>query len=188
MEWPLMTIAMLSGEKKVCIPSEAIVFSECVDAYAWMIRETVHMTPCVRMSDIKVIFGDGILGGESLVHILGTQSSCRIVLDHHHLLSEDIGAWPKKFGGATWVQIKEDCTELVKKYEKESYLVCLDRIRTQSEFDCVHWKKHHQKRHLLQTTYFNIILLTSRDKVMPRQRQITRLFSGESGQHSMNHR
>jgi hypothetical protein len=26
--WPLMTIAMLSGEKKVCIPSEAIVISE----------------------------------------------------------------------------------------------------------------------------------------------------------------
>jgi hypothetical protein len=97
MEWPLMTIAMLSGEKKLCIPSETIVFSECVDAYAWMIRETGHMTPCVRMSDIKVIFGDGILGGESLVHILGIQNSCRIVLDDHYLLSENIGAWPQKF-------------------------------------------------------------------------------------------
>ena len=40
---------MLSGEKKVCVANEAIVFSETVDAYEWMVRATVEMTPAVRL-------------------------------------------------------------------------------------------------------------------------------------------
>jgi hypothetical protein len=34
--WPLLAIAMLSGESKVSIPSDAIVISERVEAYAWI--------------------------------------------------------------------------------------------------------------------------------------------------------
>jgi hypothetical protein len=36
--WPLLTMAMLSGDKKVCLASEAIVISECVGACACMIQ------------------------------------------------------------------------------------------------------------------------------------------------------
>jgi hypothetical protein len=49
------------------------------------------------MCDIEVIFGDGILGGERLLHILEIKDMCVIVLDHHHLLSDDIAAWPRTF-------------------------------------------------------------------------------------------
>jgi hypothetical protein len=40
-DWVLMTLAMLSRDRKVCVGSEAIVFKERIDAYAWMIRQTV---------------------------------------------------------------------------------------------------------------------------------------------------
>jgi hypothetical protein len=79
-------------------PFEAIVLSEQVESYVWMIRAAVDMTPGFELSNLKVIFGDGILAGETLLHQLGITQSCRIVLDRHHLLSGAIGAWPKKFG------------------------------------------------------------------------------------------
>jgi hypothetical protein len=149
--WPLMTIAMLSGAKKVCIPCEAIVISERIEAYAWMIRATVEMTPGVNLTDIRVIYGDGILGGESLLHHLGITDSCKIILDHHHLLSDDIGTWPKKFG-QTWAQVKENCLQLVKTYEKDTYNFHFDCIRAtvQHSRDLTDYvlRKIHSKRHL----------------------------------------
>jgi hypothetical protein len=90
-----MTIALLSGEKRVCITSEAIIISERVDAYAWMILATVEMTPGFELSDIKVIYAYGIHAGETLLQLLGILMNCRIVLDHQHLPSGDIGSWPK---------------------------------------------------------------------------------------------
>jgi hypothetical protein len=51
----LMTIAMLSGEKKVCLACEAIDISESVDAYAWVIKATVEMTPGIELDDIMVM-------------------------------------------------------------------------------------------------------------------------------------
>jgi hypothetical protein len=75
------------------------------------------------------------------------------VLDHHHLLSGDIGAWPKKFGLIPWkTQLKADCTRLVKTYDEETYNFYLDRIRAtvQPNRD---WSEYverfiHRKRHL----------------------------------------
>jgi hypothetical protein len=76
--WPLMTVAMLSGEKKVCIPCEAIAVAERVQCYAWMIRATVEMTPGFQLTDIRVIFGDGILGGGTLLQQLGIADTCQL--------------------------------------------------------------------------------------------------------------
>jgi hypothetical protein len=137
------------GEKKVCVACEAIVLSECVSAYAWMISSAIEMAPPVKLSDIKVIYGDGIFGGEEL---LGIKESCRIILDHQHLLSQDIGAWPQKFGGVMWAQLKADCTDLVKTYNNQHYNICLDRIRLEvrysPSFSEYVEKNIHQKRHL----------------------------------------
>jgi hypothetical protein len=128
--WPLMTMAMLSGGKRVCIPCEAIVLSERVESYVWMIRAAVDMTPGFELSNLKVIFGDGILAGGTLLHQLGITQSCHIVLDHHHLLSGAIGAWPKKFGLVAWkTLLKDDCTGLVKTFEEETYYAHLNSIR-----------------------------------------------------------
>jgi hypothetical protein len=56
-------MAMLSGEKNVCLASEAIVFSERVSANACVIAETADMTPGVELAAVKVMYADGILGG-----------------------------------------------------------------------------------------------------------------------------
>jgi hypothetical protein len=66
-----------------------------------MIKATVEMTPALSLSNIKVLYGDGIFGGGRLLSQLEISDTCHIVLDHHHLLSDDIGAWPKKFGRHT---------------------------------------------------------------------------------------
>jgi hypothetical protein len=125
--WPLLTIALLSGEKRVCIASEAIIISERVDAYAWMILATVEMTPAFELTDIKVIYADGIHSGETL---LGNRMNCRIVLDHQHLLSGDIGAWPQFFGLPVWATLlREDCTCLVKTHDEALYKEKLQSIR-----------------------------------------------------------
>jgi hypothetical protein len=100
----------------------AIVFKERIDAYAWMIRQTVQITPGFQMSEMRVIFGDGILGGEKLLQQLDIQDTCYIVLDHQHLLSSDFGAWPKRFGGPVWAtELKHYCHELVKTYDMDTY-------------------------------------------------------------------
>jgi hypothetical protein len=160
----LMTMAMLSGEKKVCVASEAIVFSETIDAYAWMIRATVEMTPSVRLCDTKVIYGDGILGGGKLLEQLGIQTTCRVVLDHQHLLSDDIGAWPKRFG-RTWAQVKEDCIKMVKTYDEQTYNACLDRIRATVRHnprlvayldEKIHAKRHMFANHQVQHYPLNL--------------------------------
>jgi hypothetical protein len=96
--WPLMTIAMLSGEKKVCVACDAIIISERVDGYAWLIKACVEQTPGFELTDIKVIYADGFHAGETLLHLLGIKKTCRIILDHQHLLSGDIGSWPNFFG------------------------------------------------------------------------------------------
>jgi hypothetical protein len=93
--WPLMTMAMLSGDSQVFLASQAVVISETVEACAWVLRATTEMTTQRRLEDIKVIYSDGILPGERLVQDLGITDTCKIVLDHHHLLSEEIGVWPK---------------------------------------------------------------------------------------------
>jgi hypothetical protein len=56
-----------------------------------MIRATVEMTPGFQHTDIRVIFGDGILGGGTLLQQWDIAETRHIVLDHHHLLSGDIG-------------------------------------------------------------------------------------------------
>jgi hypothetical protein len=90
--WPITTIAMLDAEGEVCLPSEAITITESIDAYVLLIRATISMTPKRRLSDIKICFGDGIFKDERLLKDLGISNTCKLVLDHYHLISDDIGA------------------------------------------------------------------------------------------------
>jgi hypothetical protein len=98
----------------VCITNEAIIISERVDAYAWMILAKMEMTPGFEFTDIKAIYADGIHVGEALLQLLGIRNICRIVLGHQHLLSRDIRAWPKFFGLPIWATLlRDDCPDLV---------------------------------------------------------------------------
>ena len=100
--WPSITIAMLDDLKKLCIAAEGFTIREQVEAYAWFLRMIVEMAPKRTLADIKRIFADGILAGETLLGMLGIVDSCNIVLDHRRLIGDDIGAWLAK---GVWIAV-----------------------------------------------------------------------------------
>ena len=61
--WPLITTAMLDEQRKLCWSSEIISITESIEGYAWNIQKTCEMSPNRKLSDIKVIFADGIMAG-----------------------------------------------------------------------------------------------------------------------------
>ena len=157
--WPCMTTAMLDGEKRVCLPSEAITIAETVEAHAWKIRMTAEMTPGRNLDDIKVIFADGIVIGETLLERLEIQSSCHLLLDQHHLVSEDLGTWPKFFGLSNWALLKEDLMIMVKTPSEtvcnEAFQRLQQKVSHKAEWvDClntwIHGKRHMFAHHVVK--------------------------------------
>jgi hypothetical protein len=110
------------------------------------------MTPKRKMADTKIIFGDGILSGETLLQRLNVVDTCKLVLDHHHLLSEDIGAWPKEFGLQLWATLKADLTMMVKTHDATIYTQALMRaqaaVASSAKFSLYIENNIHAKRHL----------------------------------------
>ncbi|KAG7373486.1 hypothetical protein IV203_034210 [Nitzschia inconspicua] len=158
--WPINTIAMLDGQKKVCLPCEAITIKESIDAYAWLIRSAVEMTPGREVSDIKIIFGDGILDGDTLLKKLGITQTCIIVLDQYHLLDPKIGAWPKNFGLRCWNLVQDDLTKMVKETSEGAYNQALNRLRDTVKHSAdlstyvekhIHGKRRQFAMHLVST-------------------------------------
>jgi hypothetical protein len=82
----------------VCLSCEGIAAGESVTCCARFLEAAADMTHGVELSYIRVIYAEGILPGDSLLEYLGITGNCRIVLEHHHLLSAEIGAWPNMFG------------------------------------------------------------------------------------------
>jgi hypothetical protein len=81
-------------------------------------------------------------------------------LDHHHLLSEDIGAWPKEFGLQLFSKLKEDLTTMVKSPYLHCYEEALYRVRakltnhpTFADYleNNIHSKRHLFAYHLVKT-------------------------------------
>ncbi|KAG7363966.1 hypothetical protein IV203_037168 [Nitzschia inconspicua] len=85
--WPINTIAMLDGEKRVCLPCEGLTISETIDGYVWLIESVAAMAPGRKLCDVKFIIGDGIFASETLLSKLCIHDTCHLILDHHHLLS-----------------------------------------------------------------------------------------------------
>jgi hypothetical protein len=93
-------------------------------------KACVEQTPGFELTGIKVIYADGIHAGETLLHLLGIKKTCRIILDHQHSLSGDIGSWPKFFGLHAWTTLlRRDCTGLVETFDESEYSDYLRRIR-----------------------------------------------------------
>jgi len=86
-------------------------------------------------------------------------------LDHHHLLSEDIGAWPKQFGLQLFATLKEDLTLMVKSTNSSVYNQALSRLRTKLQHnpdglgyleDNIHSKRHLFANHIIKTYPCNL--------------------------------
>ncbi|KAG7339103.1 hypothetical protein IV203_025832 [Nitzschia inconspicua] len=145
---------MLDGEKKVCLPCEGFTIRETIDGYVWLIESIVAMAPGRKLCDIKFIIGDGIFAAETILTKLGIEDTCHVILDHHHLLSLDIGSWPKAFGLNLFSHLKEDLTSMVKSTSLTAYEQALESARAtlRNHPDQKHAKyleRHiHSKRHL----------------------------------------
>ncbi|KAG7373178.1 hypothetical protein IV203_033902 [Nitzschia inconspicua] len=127
--WPINTIAMLDGEKRVCLPCEGLTISETIDGYVWLIESVAAMAPGRKLCDVKFIIGDGIFASETVLSKLGINDTCHLILDHHHLLSEDIGAWPKAFGLSLFSLLKDDLRVMVKSADESQYNEAYHRIK-----------------------------------------------------------
>ena len=79
---------------------EAIVISENIDSYAWVLKKMAEMEPRFKLEDKKIIFGDqGVT--QKLLESLGIDDSCLLHGDYHHLTYE---VWPQveSFGSLVW--------------------------------------------------------------------------------------
>ena len=88
------------------------------------------------------------MAGETLLGLLGIDETCKLILDHTHLISDDMGAWPKEFGLTLWATLKADLTLMV----KSTHDAALDRVRTKLQSN-PKWSSYledniHAKRHL----------------------------------------
>ncbi|KAG7343955.1 hypothetical protein IV203_021963 [Nitzschia inconspicua] len=152
--WPIDTIAMLDGEMKVCLPCEGFSVSETIDGYVWLINCAVDMAPGRKLSEIKFIVADGIFTAENVLSKLEIQDTCRVILDHHYLLCEDIGAWPKAFGLDLFSHLREDLTTMVKSSDQAQYHKALESVRSKLRHHLYHEYANyletniHSKRHL----------------------------------------
>ena len=99
-DWPYCGPVLITGENKVACGAEAIVLTEDIDSYVYIMSGIYEMSG-VHRSATKVIFGDGILS-MNILRRLGIENSCKLILDRKHLMSFD---WPGVFGPFVWDSI-----------------------------------------------------------------------------------
>jgi hypothetical protein len=84
------------------------------------------MGPRRKLSSIKMIFGDGIFAGGSLLDTLNIRGTCRMGLDVYHLLQSD---WPKHFGVHLWTRLADDFATMVYAANEEAFELSYGKIK-----------------------------------------------------------
>ena len=125
-DWPYCGPVLITGENKVACGAEAIVLTEDIDSYVYIMNGIYEMSG-VHRSATKVIFGDGILS-TNILRRLGIENSCKLILDRKHLMSFD---WPGVFGPFVWARISPFMSNLVYAKTEEDYNNALHEVRTQ---------------------------------------------------------
>ncbi|KAI2492514.1 hypothetical protein MHU86_22054 [Fragilaria crotonensis] len=100
--YPYIAVTSLDGYGNMVVCAEAIVISERIEAYAWLLRCCNNFSSNRKLDGLRVIYGDGLVTCDSLLVSLGIQDSCSLLDDIHHLLSADCGTWYKQFGVDKW--------------------------------------------------------------------------------------
>ena len=77
---------MITGKTVVVCACEAIVISETLAAYTWIMNIIYSMSglPC---SVTELVFGNGILSA-NLLKDLGIQNTAKLILNQYHLKEE----------------------------------------------------------------------------------------------------
>lgn len=107
--WPYFGPALLDGDNKIRLGCEAIMCTERLECYQFVVEAMYEMAPSASMADIRIIFGDGIME-ESLLVRLGIQGTCHLGYDQYHLLHID---WPLQFGAQLWTILEDSFKQFV---------------------------------------------------------------------------
>ena len=104
MGWPYIGPVVINNEYHVTTCYEAIVTSEDIETYTWIIQAMASIETDWSMSDIKIIFADGLLTNKFLVD-LNICKGCILHGDYHHFYTK---VWPNSanFGSVIFSKIK----------------------------------------------------------------------------------
>ena len=124
--FPYCVPVMMTGKNGLVCACEAIVISENLSAYAWIMNSIYSMSglPC---SVTKLVFGDR-MPSANLLKDLGIEHMAKLILYQYHL-KED---WKKKFGGS-WQRFSHLIIALIEAYAESEYMVALENLRVQVE-------------------------------------------------------
>ena len=84
--WPYCGPVMMMDENVLVCACEAIVISETLADYAWIMNNICYMLglPC---SVTELVFGNGMLSA-NLLKDLGIQHTAKLILNQYHLKEE----------------------------------------------------------------------------------------------------
>ena len=91
--WPYMALVVKDMDMKIATTCEALVITEDLDMYSWVIRSQSDMEPRWKLCDIALIFGDQRITPR-LLKMLHIQDTCVLRGDYHHLMKE---VFPTKY-------------------------------------------------------------------------------------------
>jgi|GEM_PF-4980773 len=123
-DWPYCGPVLITGENKIATACEAIIVTESIDAYAFVMNATYEMSGVDR-SVTKCIFADGIMS-ISLLKKLGIEDSCSLILDKYHLIEVD---WPKVFKWH-YPNIKTLLKSMVESYTEDDFMERFEDVRS----------------------------------------------------------
>lgn len=122
-DWPYCGPVLITGEKKIATACEAIIVTESIDAYVFVMNSTYEMSG-VNRSVTRCIFADGIMS-VSLLRRLGIEDSCNLILDRYHIVEVD---WPKAFGWH-YFKIKDLMKRMVESNSEDDFMTRFEDVR-----------------------------------------------------------
>ena len=103
--WPYIAPVIKNNENKIAVTCEAIVTSENIDTYVWVLKSIESIEKGWPPSKLSIVYADGLLTDRFLTD-LGISDSCILHGDYYHLFNE---VWPKteNFGAKCFALIKD---------------------------------------------------------------------------------
>jgi hypothetical protein len=106
------------------VVAKSIVCTERLELYQFVLESVFSMSPGFDKSDIRLIFGDGIMG-QSLLDCLGIGCTCHLGYDVFHLFNKD---WPDQFG-KLWSSLQDNFKGLLYAADQEQFDTHIDDIK-----------------------------------------------------------
>ena len=104
LDWPYIGPVIKNSDNRIGVTCEAIVTSEDIDTYTWVLKAMLSIEPRWSFSNLQLIYADRLVSKRLLVN-LGIEDSCILHGDYFHLYKEN---WPKStnFGTSAFKLIK----------------------------------------------------------------------------------